>query len=528
MPMPKQQIHPSVEDLTAFSVGQLSSGDAATVECHISTCDPCSETLMGLSSEDTFVALLKEANAPIDSAATEVTERELTAGDDTMGNRQSALTQHPRYEIVGLIAKGGMGDVFKAEHRMMERTVARKVIDRELMRNPEAVERFHREVKTAAHLSHPNIVTAYDAEQADDIHFLVMEHVDGVNLAELVKHGDRLSVAAACEYARQASVGLQYAHERGMVHRDIKPHNLMLTSDGTIKILDFGLASLAEKSLSSQQAVLPEHPDLTVAGAIMGTPDFISPEQAADAHQADIRSDIYSLGATLHYLLSGQPPFAEGSVAEKLRSHSDTQPVSISSLRDDVPEGLSDIIHRMLSKDPDQRFQTPQEVADALAPFFEKHKTKIPVNSLEDKRGGNSWWPPTRFKLLACAAFGFILAGIIYVETDKGTLVIESDDETVKVTISKATDDVGDTYIQTDFVDNVTGTSVTCTSWASSTPVRNRSDGSSHKPRWSSLRLLSVKAQKHLKKSIRNCRILQPSPLKTVLPTKHGNMRISC
>jgi serine/threonine protein kinase len=147
-----------------------------------------------------------------------------------------------------LIGKGGMGDVYKARHRMMERTVALKIINRELVRKPEAVDRFHREVKTAARLSHPNIVTAYDAEQqAGDVHFLVMEYVDGVDLSQIIKDRGALPIAEACDYIRQAAIGLQYAHEQGMVHRDIKPHNLMVTADGTVKILDFGLASLAPR-----------------------------------------------------------------------------------------------------------------------------------------------------------------------------------------------------------------------------------------------------------------------------------------
>jgi serine/threonine protein kinase len=208
-----------------------------------------------------------------------------------------------------------MGDVFLAQHRVMERMVALKVINRELVRKAEAVDRFHREVKTAARLSHANIVTAYDAEQAGDLHFLVMEYVDGVDLARLVKDRGPLPIAEACEYIRQAALGLQYAHEQGMVHRDIKPHNLMMArkeeaGSSLVKILDFGLASLPPEANSSAETV-EESAELTAAGTIMGTTDFFSPELAEDAHRADIRSDIYSLGATLYYVLSGRPPFAE-------------------------------------------------------------------------------------------------------------------------------------------------------------------------------------------------------------------------
>ena len=160
-----------------------------------------------------------------------------------------------KYDVRAEIGKGGMGAVYQARHRMMDRTVALKIINPELMRKPEAVDRFHREVKAAARLSHPNIVTAYDAEQAGDVHFLVMEYVDGVDLSHTVKDRGALPIAEACDYVRQAAIGLQYAHEQGMVHRDIKPHNLMVMADGTVKILDFGLASLAPEALSDADTV---------------------------------------------------------------------------------------------------------------------------------------------------------------------------------------------------------------------------------------------------------------------------------
>ena len=262
-----------------------------------------------------------------------------------------------------------MGDVYKARHRKMERTVALKVINRGLVRKAEAVDRFHREVKAAAQLSHPNIVTAYDADQAGDFHFMVMEYVDGVDLSQTVKDRGALPVAEACDYIRQTAIGLQHAHERGMVHRDIKPHNLMVTKDGTVKILDFGLASLAPESLSDADTG-EARGDLTSAGAIMGTPDFISPEQAEDARQADIRSDIYSLGATLYYLLSGRVPFDDGSVMHKLKSHAQVEPAPLNSVRDDVPHELVAIASKMMAKDPDERYLTPREVADALESFL--------------------------------------------------------------------------------------------------------------------------------------------------------------
>ncbi|MCM2372111.1 serine/threonine protein kinase [Aporhodopirellula aestuarii] len=362
--MPDQAIHPTRAELHSYGLGQLSPDKATAIEMHIRECEPCCETIANLSSNDTFVELLQEAEQlPADQIGDHegVPIKPSSSSEDI----PVPLAEHPRYEIVGLIGRGGMGNVYEARHRKMERTVALKVINREFVRKTEAVDRFHREAKTAAQLSHPNIVTAYDADNAGDYHFMVMEYVDGVDLSRIIKDRGALPVTEACKYIRQAATGLHYAYEQGMVHRDIKPHNLMVTADGTVKILDFGLASLAPEVVSDANAgeVLGE---LTTAGTVMGTPDYISPEQAEDARQADVRSDIYSLGATLYHLLSGRPPFDDGSVTQKLNSHAQVEPERLESLRDDIPVELSTIVTRMMAKDPEERFQTPAEVAAAL------------------------------------------------------------------------------------------------------------------------------------------------------------------
>jgi len=366
--MPKTHAHPTREQLGAYSAGQLAPVAAAAVEAHVRQCDPCCETMLGIASDDTFVALLREARVSSGDEITSGQETGKHAPQSSEVPRQ--LMEHRRYKAVELVGKGGMGDVYRAEHRMMERTVAIKVIHRELVRNPDAVDRFHREVKTAARLSHPNIVTAFDAEQADDLHFLVMEYVDGVNLAQLVEQRGPLSIETACSYVNQAAVAMQYAHERGMVHRDIKPHNLMVDEAGHVKILDFGLASLARQAVPMGNTFVPSG-DLTSAGSIMGTPSYISPEQADDARRADIRSDLYSLGATLYYLLAGHAPFAGGDVSHTLQSHADVEPRPIEELREDVPAPVAGTLRRMMAKNPDQRYQTPREVAAALEPFAE-------------------------------------------------------------------------------------------------------------------------------------------------------------
>src|SRR5262249_5628293 len=258
---------------------------------------------------------------------------------------------------------GGMGRVYKAEHRLMERLVALKVINRNLTDNAAAVERFRREVKTAAKLSHPNIVTAFDAEQVGDWHFLVMEYVEGHSLDRIVQARGRLPIADACDYMRQAALGLQHAWERGMVHRDIKPHNLMLTPQGLIKILDFGLA----RFLSEGKPITA----LTQFGVIMGTPDYIAPEQAQDSRTADIRADLYSLGCTFFYLLTGRVPFPEGSMLQKLMAQVTQEPTPLRVLREDAPTAVIAILARLMAKDPARRYQTPAEAAQALGSWKE-------------------------------------------------------------------------------------------------------------------------------------------------------------
>jgi eukaryotic-like serine/threonine-protein kinase len=263
-----------------------------------------------------------------------------------------------------------MGAVYQAEHRLMDRVVALKIIHRHLSRYPRVIERFRLEVKAAARLAHRNIVTAYDAEQAGDAHFLVMEFVDGMSLARLVEKKGPLEIAYASNFIRQAARGLQHAFEAGMVHRDIKPHNLMLTRKGQIKVLDFGLARLASETRADLKLPTgPDRPELTKLGDVMGTPDFMAPEQFTDPSRADIRADLYSLGCTLYYLLAGRSPFGPDPALAVLLSRKDRTPRPIREWRDDLPPKLVAIIEKLLAKDPAERFQTPAEVVKALAPF---------------------------------------------------------------------------------------------------------------------------------------------------------------
>jgi serine/threonine protein kinase len=262
------------------------------------------------------------------------------------------------YHLLEPLGQGGMGQVFKARHALMNRVVAVKFIHPDLVNDPEAARRFRQEIRAAAQLSHPNVVLAHDAEQSGGRHFLVMEYCEGVNLRRLVDQSGPLPAAAACEYVRQAALGLQHAFERGLTHRDLKPDNLMLVG-GTVQILDFGLARLRESESGSSS--------VTKEGLIVGTPDFMAPEQAVG--RADVRSDLYSLGCTLYYLLTAQAPFPGGSTMEKCMRHRCEEPEPLGLRRPDVPEPLQQLIRRLMAKAPAQRFQTPAELAEALAPF---------------------------------------------------------------------------------------------------------------------------------------------------------------
>jgi serine/threonine protein kinase len=276
----------------------------------------------------------------------------------------SQLHNHPRYRVLRLLGQGGMGAVYLAEHLFMSRQVALKVVSTALMQNDAALERFRQEVKAAAQLSHHNIVTAYDADHVGGLHFLVMEYIEGVTLADHLARTGPLPVNEACGVIEQAAHGLQHAHEKGMIHRDIKPQNLMLTRSGVVKILDFGLARFAREQSQPQQA------SLTGTGVVMGTADYIAPEQTRSSRGIDIRADIYGLGCTLYHLLAGRVPFPDGTVVDKMIRHSMDEPDPLRSLRPDVPRELVLVVDKMMAKEPVQRFQVPAEVAAALHSFL--------------------------------------------------------------------------------------------------------------------------------------------------------------
>jgi serine/threonine-protein kinase len=265
------------------------------------------------------------------------------------------------YVLLERLGEGGMGVVFKARNWKLGRVVALKIIRKERLSRPDTIRRFHREIQVAAQLSHPNVVHAYDADEVAGTHFFAMEYAEGFDLARLVKQSGPLPVERACDYVRQVALGLQHAHEHNLIHRDIKPSNLLLTKGEVVKILDMGLARLQHETSDEGSSIL------TQEGAVMGTPDYIAPEQALDAHLADIRADIYSLGCSFYYLLTGLPPLPAGTLMQKLLKHRMDEPEPVEKLRPGVPAGVAAIARRMMAKQPEDRYQTPGEVAAALA-----------------------------------------------------------------------------------------------------------------------------------------------------------------
>jgi len=367
--------HPDAGTLQSFLDGKLPAVERQEIEVHVATCDSCCDALMAIPPTS-LDEKLRNVTAGIASGDLADTlphcATESIAGGET--HVPAELVDHQRYRVIRELGTGGMGVVYQAQHRVMNRMVALKVINPRFVSNSAALRRFQLEVTCAAQLDHRNIVTAHDAEQAGQMHYLVMEYIDGVSLADLVRKRGALPTLPACNYAMQVAQGLQHAFEHGMVHRDIKPHNLMRTKTGVIKILDFGLARLQDKA-DARDAI-------TIHGSRLGTPDYIAPEQARDPSSADIRADIYSLGCTLYYLLSGQVPFEGTTATEKIIAHCEQEPKPLDAVCPDLPNDVAAIVEHMMAKDPDDRFQTPAAVVAALKPFA-KPPTSTAGHSLQ-------------------------------------------------------------------------------------------------------------------------------------------------
>ena len=349
------------------------------------------------------------------------------------------LAGNPDYAIKRELGRGGMGLVYLVENRLTGRNEVLKVLGPQITGRPGSLERFLREIRAVAKLSHPNIVTAHTAVRLGDSIVLTMEYIDGLDLSEVVKARGPLNLATACDYVRQAALGLQHANEHGLVHRDIKPSNLMLTRQGdrdVIKVLDFGLAKVVSEE-SKDGA-------LTHDGQMLGTPDYIAPEQITDAGRADIRADIYSLGCTLYFLLTGGPPFQRTSIYDTLQAHHSADATPLNEVRPDVPAELAALVAKMMVKEPERRFERPAEVAEALLPFLEPgvHTGRgSGLDGARDAQAAPSLRPidassalapaARRRHVLALAAAGSLLvalvaASVMIFKTRNGTIVFEN------------------------------------------------------------------------------------------------------
>ena len=271
-----------------------------------------------------------------------------------------------KYKLLDHLGTGGMSSVYLAEHVLMQRRVAIKVLPKNRVEDSSYLARFHREAQAAAALDHRNIVRAYDVDNDGSIHYLVMEYVEGRDLQAMVKRDGPMDFLAAAEYIRQAAEGLEHAHQAGLIHRDVKPANLLVDQKNVVKVLDLGLARFTtDEDRASLTVTYDEN--------VLGTADYLAPEQALDSHRVDARADIYSLGCSLYFLLTGHPPFPEGTLPQRLMMHQKELPPSILKQRRDAPEDLVAICLRMMEKDPQKRFQTAADVAQALADWLVAH-----------------------------------------------------------------------------------------------------------------------------------------------------------
>jgi serine/threonine protein kinase len=285
------------------------------------------------------------------------------------------------YRLIDLLGRGGMGSVFLARHTMMNRSVALKMIARKLGGDPAALERFLTEARAVASLDHPNIVHAYNVDCEGDRYYMVLEYVEGQDLQRMVESGGPLPFDKAADYVRQAAEGLAHAHAKRLVHCDVKPANLLVNSQGVVKVLDMGMARWAEDKPAPSAPGGPE-------GAFFGTVDYLAPEQALNSPDLDHRADLYSLGCTLYFLLVGHPPFPEGTMVQRILKHQTQQPAGILAQRPDTPRDLVRICNRLMAKSPDERFQTASEVARALATWRPNAQRVRKAVALPDEEEG--------------------------------------------------------------------------------------------------------------------------------------------
>ena len=374
---------PTSAELRALSLGQLSDEQSDEMLGHLQNCETCQEQLATADPlDDTLVGHLRGTSPESQFADEKECQIALAKALSTLANAdlhsldQSELSDLlpsvlGEYEIVRPIGRGGMGNVYLARHSKLGRLVALKVLSSHRLLQPRMRQRFETEMRAVGGLSHPNIVTAHDAREVDQLAVLVTEYIDGLDVGQILRRTGKLSVSDACEIARQIALALEYVDEQGLVHRDIKPSNVMIGRGGEVKLLDLGLARL--------QLGDDDRPEMTATGQAMGTADYIAPEQVNDSRHVDIRADIYALGCTLFKMLSGQPPFDDERYPTsfaKMTAHVADAPPALQSLAPETPLHLAKLVDQMIAKDASKRPQSPREVAELLAKFIDRADLK--------------------------------------------------------------------------------------------------------------------------------------------------------
>ncbi|WZP00831.1 serine/threonine-protein kinase [Isosphaeraceae bacterium EP7] len=319
-----------------------------------------------------YGAISPHKRADAEALERRIARQAILAGRLTLWQAQQLLNGRPtlkidRFILLELLGQGGMGRVYLARDTRLKRKVALKLLSPERMSSPRAITRFRREARAGAQLQHEHLVRVFDEGEADGRLFLVMEYIEGRNAGQIVADLGPFSPSVAARLVFQVALALDHARLQGLIHRDVNPYNILVTRDGKAKLTDLGLA-----------LDLAEEDRVTRDGATVGTFDYISPEQARHSHAVDTRSDIYSLGCTLFHLITGRVPFAASSLAEKLYAHQVLSPEPLSKLVPEVPEGLDAVVRRMMEKDPERRYATPHDVAEALEPFAHDERTPFP------------------------------------------------------------------------------------------------------------------------------------------------------
>lgn len=354
----------------------------------------------GILSERDMTALIQdldESQKP--QTAVDFSEQLIQSGKLTnyqahvISSGEAQPLQIGEYQILEPIGSGGMGTVYKAIHQRMKRIVALKVIRSDLNQDPDRLKRFEREVQTAARLSHPNVVTAYDAGEAQGIHYLICEYIDGESLSQLVRESGALDFSDALNCILQVAQGLAYAHGRGVIHRDIKPANILVDDQGDVKILDMGLARLqqsAEETLADGSQT-----QLTSSQFFMGTIDYMAPEQARNTRLADHRSDIYSLGCTFYFLLTAKPVYDGETTVERILAHREQPIPRLSDLSPSIPSEVDRIFETMMAKDPDDRYGAVTDLIKNLEQLHSESTMVLNVSENQTQDAVSENWADT-------------------------------------------------------------------------------------------------------------------------------------